>query len=288
MPIYKTEDFIPRNSSYHLFCCAEARSPHMHSHDFYEIAYVYEGSGKHYTNFEVKSLKEGDFILLSPGFEHSVTSLEDSKAPWIRICNGLFDKNYFNSCIREYSKFDIFKNTSFYGMVNSSVPFCLHLSDNEAHTVKKYIWSMKYEYDLGKNCIDAAVKNLVQNFLIEANRICDFKIDMITNQNDEIKNLIEYMQSNLHLNLTLDLLAAQIHLSPEYLSRYFKKATGKNVSSYLMELRISKAKRLLAESSYPITEICHLCGYSSLSNFRKYFGKITGMSPSDYRKLKFL
>jgi len=288
MITYRAKEFISENKAYHLFYCAESRSLHLHTHDFYEIAYVYEGMGKHYANGKIGMLTEGDFILLSPGIEHCVASLEESNAPWIRICNCLFAKEYFENLVQSYLKFDALKNTEFYNILQNKVPFCLHLSDNKDHIIKNYIWSIKYEYDLDKNCIDSVVKNLLINFLVETSRIYDLKLGRTApaaKQNLEIENLIKYMKANLNTNLTLELLAAQIYFSPEYLSRYFKKITGKNISTYLMELRIAKAKELLCSSSYSITEVCHLCGYSSISNFRKYFSKTVGMSPREYRKL---
>lgn len=93
--------------------------------------------------------------------------------------------------------------------------------------------------------------------------------------------------SNFGSNLTLDFLAEYVHLSPEYLSRYFKKHTGKNLSKFITETRIKKAKYMLRTDDQPIHEIAEYCGYTSISNFEKAFKKLTGMTAGEYRRLDF-
>jgi AraC-like DNA-binding protein len=67
--------------------------------------------------------------------------------------------------------------------------------------------------------------------------------------------------------------------------RFFKKNTGKTFIEFLNEFRITHACKLLAESDFSITDICYECGYNNFSHFNSYFKKITGKSPSEYRKL---
>lgn len=68
-------------------------------------------------------------------------------------------------------------------------------------------------------------------------------------------------------------------------SRSFKALTGMTFSSYQREVRISRARSLLAETRMRITEVCFEAGYTNLSNFNRMFLKETGMTPREYRRV---
>lgn len=73
-------------------------------------------------------------------------------------------------------------------------------------------------------------------------------------------------------------------MSREYLSRKFKSYTGTDISDFIAEIRIERAKQLLRSSTHSITDISSYCGYTSLGNFQMFFKKLTGFTPSEYRK----
>jgi AraC-type DNA-binding domain-containing proteins len=282
---YLAKDFITEEKPYRSFLCAESRDVRLHCHDFWEIAYVYEGIGKHHTPEGIRTLKEGDYIVLSPGIEHTITSSEKS---WIRVCNCLFTEEYFKNVLKDYLKIGNLEDTLLYQMLNTDLQFYSQLSDNDAQTVKNSLWTIKHEFIHKSLGADEVVSNSLKCFLIEATRnyeALNRNTHPVVVTNNEIEDLIKYMRYNLSSHLTLDLLAAQIHLSPEYLSRYFKQYTGKNISHYLLEIRMEKARQLLRSTSYSIADIGAHCGYPLIGNFQKYFKKVMNMSPSQYRKI---
>ncbi len=286
MLIYKENEFIPDSKNYHMFSCAESWLPHWHTHEFFEIVYVYENTGKHYIEGKENIIQAGDYILISPKVKHYIASFRENKSP-VRICNLLVRKSYFEEKIKELSDNKDLKNTELYNILNGDKPFCLHFTDTPDSCIKRCIEAIKVEYDLKENGIEDIITNCFKNLILKTGYICDIQIgkkEPVMMRDTNIENLIGYIKANLHLPLNLDLLAEQIHFSPEYLSRYFKKKTGKNLSVYIMELRMDKAKQLLKQTNLPISEICYMCGYYSISNFRKYFNKAYGISPSKYRQ----
>ena len=86
-------------------------------------------------------------------------------------------------------------------------------------------------------------------------------------------------------NFNLSALSYSMHVSLSYLSTVCKQATGNNLSSYVAELRMERAKLLLADMQYPISEVSTLSGYSDAKYFAKLFKKKTGSTPSEYRNL---
>lgn len=66
-------------------------------------------------------------------------------------------------------------------------------------------------------------------------------------------------------------------------SRFFKLRTGKNLSDYIIDLRLGHATRLLVDSTMAIAEICYECGFNNLSNFNRIFKKKKNCSPKEFR-----
>lgn len=83
--------------------------------------------------------------------------------------------------------------------------------------------------------------------------------------------------------LSLARVAAESGMAPASFSRFFKRATGRTFISYVNELRIGRACRLLLETDLTITEIAYRVGFNNLSNFNRRFRKIRGEAPRDYR-----
>ena len=120
-------------------------------------------------------------------------------------------------------------------------------------------------------CIDYAKK--MRN--LKKNSICS----------KPVAECIDYIYDHLHTRITVELLAKRVNLTPSYLSRLFKKETGQNFMDYLTELRISKAKELLCGEELSVQDVAEQVGYRDLKYFSRLFKKLTGVSPSDYKKL---
>ena len=92
-----------------------------------------------------------------------------------------------------------------------------------------------------------------------------------------------YIDRNLAADLSLEELARLVHLSPGYLSREFKRAKGRNLSTYISEKRIERAKALMRSSDLKNYEIARLVGIEDPVYFSRAFKKVTGLRPSEYR-----
>ncbi len=93
-----------------------------------------------------------------------------------------------------------------------------------------------------------------------------------------------FMRRNLHRPLSRSDIARSVHFSAPHLARIFRSHTDKTVTERLTELRVTRAKQLLLETTMPITQICFDVGYDSFSHFSKVFKGHVGVRPSDYRK----
>lgn len=85
-------------------------------------------------------------------------------------------------------------------------------------------------------------------------------------------------------DLSLAGVARAVNTSTFYFCKLFKKATGLNFTEYLSQLRIEKAKNLLLNPNLRVSEIAYETGFQSLTHFNRVFKRITGQSPTGYRK----
>lgn len=99
---------------------------------------------------------------------------------------------------------------------------------------------------------------------------------------DEIKKMVETHYAE---DLSLDSVAQRVHIHPIYLSRVFKRETGKNFIDYVTELRIKQAKRLFKNVSLKTYEISEMVGYKNARHFSKVFKNLNGITPKEYRKI---
>ncbi|MCI3922904.1 response regulator [Paenibacillus sp. TRM 82003] len=92
-----------------------------------------------------------------------------------------------------------------------------------------------------------------------------------------------YIEEHLQEDLSLVRLAELIYFNPSYLSRLFKQECGYNLSEYIDERRLKKAKELLKSSECKIAEIGAKVGYAAPHSFTRFFKKLTGVTPQEYR-----
>lgn len=98
-----------------------------------------------------------------------------------------------------------------------------------------------------------------------------------------IERICTFLITNHRARLSLADVAAVAHLTPSALSRSFRRATGRSVLNYLIEVRIAVACRLLIDTDRTIAEIAADSGYASLANFNRQFRRLKGMAPREFR-----
>jgi YesN/AraC family two-component response regulator len=109
-------------------------------------------------------------------------------------------------------------------------------------------------------------------------------IETQVSDNDRIRKVYKYVNDHFKDPISLEQVASLINLTEPAFCRYFKKITKKTFVNFLNEFRIVHACKLIAEEHHTITEVCYECGFNNFSHFAKNFKKITGKTPTSYRK----
>jgi two-component system response regulator YesN len=102
---------------------------------------------------------------------------------------------------------------------------------------------------------------------------------------DIVHKVIQYMKSNYRDEIGTTRIAGHFRVSPNYLSTVFHQRTGSTIMRFLTELRINKAKEILAEGDVQIQEAAELVGYINPRYFTNLFKKIEGCSPTEYKQM---
>jgi AraC-like DNA-binding protein len=99
-----------------------------------------------------------------------------------------------------------------------------------------------------------------------------------------VRQVEAYLLERYEEDITLQLTADRFGISPSFLSRIFKEATGRSFSDYLLEIRMNKAMEWLAHTDWPLQHISDRLTYSTVQNFSRIFKKMTGAPPGEFRR----
>ena len=99
-----------------------------------------------------------------------------------------------------------------------------------------------------------------------------------------VERVLLYMQNHYHENIRISDVASALYMDEGYLYNIFAKKTGISPKAYLSRLRIERAKQLLMNTDYSVTEIARSVGYTDVLCFSRFFKTHTGVSPQGFRK----
>jgi len=106
----------------------------------------------------------------------------------------------------------------------------------------------------------------------------------ISSDSRRVQKVRSFIDQNYRDEIRLPQVAEIAGMSPSAFSRFFKLHTGRNLSDYVIDLRLGYASRLLVDSSRSVAEIGYTCGFNNLSNFNRIFKKRKGCSPTEFRE----
>lgn len=99
-----------------------------------------------------------------------------------------------------------------------------------------------------------------------------------------ISEVMRCVEEHYMENIGLEWAAAQVELSPGYLSGFFKRSLGKSFTQYLIGVRMEKARELLAKTNMRVAEVGTAVGYANASYFCLQFRKFYGVTPNQIRQ----
>lgn len=99
-----------------------------------------------------------------------------------------------------------------------------------------------------------------------------------------LQEVKEYLDHHYAERITLDALAERFYINKYYLTRIFKEQFGMTLNSYLLQVRITNAKKLLRFTDQSIEKISSQCGMADANYFARMFKRVEGLTPGEFRK----
>ena len=145
-------------------------------------------------------------------------------------------------------------------------------SDEDLQNAAKEIYSFRHFSDIIK-LIEHYLSLVINMFNQEQNA-----------SNYAIYQVEQYIHAHYSEDLTLNTLADQVYLNPNYLSNIFAQVTGCTLNKYIKQIRMEKAQELLLHTNMKVSDISQAVGYPNTSYFCKSFQKLFGTTPERFRQ----
>jgi AraC-like DNA-binding protein len=251
--------------------------PESHFHSTYEIYYLMSGQREFFIKERTILVPEGHIIIISPNivhrtmnarrprYERFIVNIHESMMTAAyggrpEILNPLFEQEY---------------------LVFSCSP-------QDRLIIDELVQHILREVERQDSGCEIYVHTLVMQMLVYCCRhIQDRAQEPVISpspMHDRISEIVRYMNQHYMDNLTLQQMADKFFISPYYLSRLFKEATGFTFVEYLNNVRVKEAKKLLETSSLKVNQISRKVGFGSVTHFGRVFKEISGHTPLYYRK----
>jgi len=240
--------------------------------DEYMIIYIYTEGGSIVFQDKIYPMERGTLCLVGADLQHytmpeNVFEYDRSKI-WVskEVMRGIL--NIFG---QEESFYRLFSSNS---VVYAKIPY-EHMED-----VEKIYQEIYSTYKTNKKDMDI----FYCGFFNLMTYLKKYLIQQTPKQENYMLKAIEYINQNYQIDITLDEICRQVHMSKYYFCRKFKSIMGVTVMDYILKTRIAAAKKLLTTTDYSISDISSRCGFSSVSYFCQIFKSDTKITAMQYRK----
>lgn len=251
--------------------------PHWHAQ--VEVNFVYSGSIEYRMHGHTMQLATGDLALFWGGLPHQVTDVSDD-AFYIAIHLPLI--HFFRLRLPPDI---VHKLTHGAALVTATA------DETDAASFDR--WSRYMASDLSEKR-EHAIDDLLLRIdrmrfepfrLVEPAGLAEGETAPVDLQSfHNIGSICEFISENFREDIDAVDIAGSADIHPKYAMSVFKKSTGMTLNEYVNLLRLSYAQAMLLRDNGNVLRVAMESGFGSLSAFNKSFRKISGMSPSDFRK----
>lgn len=249
-----------------------------HTHPMYEILYILSGERYFFITERTIHAKAGDLILIRPHTLHKGINPDASG------CEGMliyFDERFLApTCPIQPYLAPLFDQE----LITISLP------SSECSFFEQQFFQILREVRLQNEGFELAVQSLLIQqlvYLCRHIRHKQLKPPMHPSlMHEKVSEIVRYINRHYKEPLSLTALAEQFYISPSYLSKIFKEATGFTFIEYLNTVRVKEAKRLLTESDMKVIRVAEEVGFGSITHFGRVFKEVAGQQPLHYRKQK--
>lgn len=251
----------------------------FHYHDPLEILLIMSEGGSFYIRNTIYPITRGSLFVLNSQDLHR--SVPDPKSLYQFYSIRFYPEEVDSFSTDTFDILSCFHN-------HDHFHHCIQLVGDQLDHLLKLI--NKMEFYLSIDCSaygkEVFIKTLLAEALVYVNFLYKTPPLVLPPDNEELSKLqpvVDYIQTHIAEDLSLDVLAQQVFLSKYYLSHRFKQVFGLSLSEYIIRRRLSNAKHLLRQGA-SVTLAGEQSGFNSNAHFIRTFVKYVGVSPKQYAK----
>lgn len=245
---------------------------------FFEMVFILEGKGTQIINDHHLPYACDKLFLIFPQDTHSFEVAEKTKFFFIR---------FHDSYLRTQNSGWIQK-LEFIFYNHNHLPGCILKTVTDKPLMRSMIEALIREENNNFPQQQEVIKQILNTIItIAARNISIIAPLAITPANAESSlDLLNYVHLNIYQPEALKAkkMAKEFHVSPTYISEYFKTKTGQSIQQYTIAYKIKLIETRLKFTNMQINEIVYEFGFSDASHLNRLFKKYTGLNPSDYKK----
>lgn len=252
----------------------------MHWHNAVEILYVLDGTSVINVNAQKYTLSTGDILFIAAGDIHDFSTTPKDKNMIIQFDLNILENfdimNMLKPFISRTTKIAFSENEQLSGELLNQMLFIKNEYQKKAFGYELYLNARIYDILvlIARNYTDSITE---QSQHSDLKRVAGF---------NKLNKAFQFIEENYKDPISLKEVAYASGFSEYYFSRLFNDVTEKTFSTYLNEIRIRKAEKILSKDDASITDAAHEAGFNSMVTFNRMFKKIVGCTPTAYKKLK--
>ncbi len=247
---------------------------------FFELVYILSGTGRHCINDNRLDYRTGDLFLLTPNDLHDFKIDTTTEFFFLRF-NDIYLKS--NGIVK-----DNLQRLEFLLYNAKQLPGSILKNESDKPLVKMMIESIIREHINRDNCWDKLSLALINALIVIVARNIEKNLPEQFDEDKEDKalDILQYIQANIYRPdlLKAENVSTKFGVSLSYISRYFKKQTGKTMQDYIAAYKTKLIENRLLYSTMRMSEIVEELGFADESHLNKFFKKQKGVNPTDFRK----
>lgn len=236
----------------------------QHYHSVFEMYFMVSGECKYFIDNKCYEVTKNDLVIIPDGITHNVVYISESHTRKLISCS----KNYIPRSVipHLHSLTYIYRNPKI------------------SEQISQIFDKIAPEYSSPDQFSEDVIKTLIASLFFLLARNAETRLEVKTGIS-YIEKAVRFIQENFTSSITLSDIAKLNSVSPEHLSREFKKETGFGFNEYLNMLRLQKAEALLkTKRGLSVSDIAYSCGFNDSNYFSDKFKREYGYPPSALRK----
>ena len=253
----------------------------MHVQNFYEINIINRGRGLHHIGSETVAAEKGDVFIIPPMLTHGYSNGDGLDVIHVLLSSVFFDNNL--SDLEKLPEFTVLFRVEPILRAKNNAPHHLRLTEKELLSISSLTDNIRAE-KVGNGAISIAKKDAYATILIcELCRI--YKKNGVKRTSEAgISPVIKRIHESPGADLRIEELVKLSGMSRSAFIESFNLLLGVPPAQYVLKVRLDLAKRLLRETTLPISEIAIESGFYDASHLTRAFKKDNGITPAAFRK----